>query len=182
MKKKTHQPSEGEVFLADYFKGEGISFTSEKLIKGLAGDTKTFRKADFYLDRFNIYVEFYGMWNNSKKDRERYREKKKVYYNNKIPCVYIYPENLGIIEFSFPRRAIQEFKRCGMKKKLVKFRMKYLWLYKQGNIIFLLITLFVLIFGTFTWQEDQVLIIAMIAIVLYQVYNIQNWFKRYLLI
>lgn len=177
-----HIPSEGEVFLAEYFKGEGISFTPEKKLIGLEGDTKSFRKADFYLDKFDIYVEFYGMWNNSKEDRERYREKKRIYLKNKIPCVYIYPENLGIIEFSFPRRAIQEFKKYNMTRQLLRFRLKYLWLYKQSNITFLLLTLYVLIFGAFTWKDNDVLIIAMIGILLFQLYNIQDWFKRHLMV
>jgi len=177
-----HTPSEGEVFLAEYFRGEGISFTTEKEIVGLTADSKKYRKADFYLDKFNLYVEFYGRWNNSKEDRERYREKKKVYYGNNVPCVFIYPENLGIIEFSFPRRAIKAFKDHNMSQELLKFRLKYLWLYKQGNILFLVLTLFILIFGEFTWKEDTVISIVLVIIPLYQIYNIQDWYKRKLIV
>jgi hypothetical protein len=173
-----HLPSEGEVFLGEFFDGEGISYMTEKEIAGLKGDSKKYRKADFYLYKFNLYVEFYGRWNNSMEDRERYREKKKVYYNNKIPCVYIYPENLGIIEFSFPRRAIKAFKDHKMERELWRFRLRYLWLYKQENIILFFITLFILIFGEFKWEEDKIIFMILIIIPLYQLYKIQVWFKR----
>lgn len=177
-----NKPSEGEIFLAEYFKAEGISYTSEKEIMGLKGDSKKYRKADFYLTNFNLYVEFYGLWNNSKEDRERYREKKKVYQENRIPCIYIYPENLGIIDFTFPRRAIKEFEKLDMGKELLKFRLKYIWLYKQGNIIYFLLALFVLLFSDFTWQEDSTLYSVLIFILLYQTYNIYSWIQRKLVL
>lgn len=177
-----HTPSEGEVYLAEYFRGEGISFTAEKEIVGLAKDSKKYRKADFYLDKYNLYVEFFGRWNNTKEDRERYREKKKVYYDNKIPCVYIYPENLGIIEFSFPRRAIKTFKDHKMSRELFKFRLKYVWLYKQGNIIYFLLALVILVFGDFSWKEDSIIYSILILIPIYQTYHIYQWFKRKLVL
>ena len=46
----------------DRFFGEvGIKFQPEKDVPGLKWDCKQYRKADFFLPNFNIYVEFFGM-------------------------------------------------------------------------------------------------------------------------
>lgn len=118
-----HTPSEGELFIAEYFKKEKISFQTEVPINGLYNDSKSHRRADFYLPNYKCYVEFYGRWNNTKEDRERYREKKQVFFQNNIPCVYLYPENLGIIDFSFNRRLTDVLKKYTLRKELFRYRL-----------------------------------------------------------
>tara|TARA_R110000868_G_scaffold113428_3_gene304450 strand:+ start:543 stop:1118 length:576 start_codon:yes stop_codon:yes gene_type:complete len=179
---KKHESSEGEAFLEDYFRGEGITFEAEKPIVGLRNDSKTYRKADFYLPKLDIYVEFLGMWNNTKEDRERYREKKEVYFMNSIPCIYIYPENLGIIEFTFPRRAMQALKKHQKNKELLRYKLSNLWLHKRESAVYFSIALAILIFGTFTWEEDYGVIVFFIVVMFYQVYNITDWYRRNLIL
>ena len=52
--------SEGEEFISIYLEDSKIEFRQEELTEGLAGDSKSYRKADFYLPRYNIYIEYFG--------------------------------------------------------------------------------------------------------------------------
>jgi hypothetical protein len=99
--------TEGEKFIEEFFIEQGITYVIEKEIRNLKGDIKEYRRADFYLPKFKVYVEFLGKWNVSASQKERYREKKKVYEENNIPCVYLYPENLGFLKYAFNYRIRQ---------------------------------------------------------------------------
>lgn len=121
----TFKPSEGELFLEDFFKENEIKFQVQKKLI-LRNDPKSYRLADFYLPQFDIYVEFFGLWNKQVKD-EDYREKKKIYHENEIPCIYVYPENLGIIDFIFEKRikeVLDYYKREDSLKKYKNYKMK----------------------------------------------------------
>ncbi|WP_321345112.1 hypothetical protein [uncultured Draconibacterium sp.] len=117
-----NQPSEGELFLKSFFRENGIKNQAEKVIRGLRNDDHEYRVADFYLPRLKMYVEFQGLWNNTKDDRERYKEKMRVYGKNNVPCIDIYPENLGIIEYAFHARMLKELKKHNMKIELFKYK------------------------------------------------------------
>ena len=173
-----NEPSEGELFLQEYFDSEGIAYKTEVPIIGLKNDSKSYRLADFYLTNYGIYVEFLGKWFVSENEKERYREKKKVYQNNNVPCIFLYPENLGIIDFILPTRAIKEFKKHELIKGLWLFRLKFLWAYKSGNIVLFLFLLYVLVFGDFNWDEDANWILGMIGISCYQVYTIYEFYMK----
>jgi hypothetical protein len=112
--------SEGEEFLQDFFESVEIKFVREKTISGLKGDQKQYRVADFYLPQFHVYVEFLGLWNTIK--NEEYKVKKEIYKLNKIPCVYIYPDNLGIIHYIFDKRIQTELSKNNLNKELFKYR------------------------------------------------------------
>jgi len=115
--------SEGEEYIYDYLSNK-FTFSWQKETKPLKNDSKSYRKADFYLEKYGLYVEFFGYWNVSEEAKEGYREKKRVYDANNLPCVYIYPENLGILPFLFKRRAIEALRKNGKLKKLKKYRWK----------------------------------------------------------
>ncbi len=69
MKSKIKTKSEGEEFLSQFFKANGIKAIYEdqkNYPKNLFGDSKKYRKPDFYLSRYKIFVEFNGRWNVSK--------------------------------------------------------------------------------------------------------------------
>ena len=175
---ESNEPSEGELFLQEYFESEGIAYKTEVPILGLKKDSKAYRKADFYLPNYGIYVEFLGKWFVSENEKNRYREKKKVYEDNDIPCVFIYPENLGIINFILPSRAIKEFKKHSLNKGLWLFRLKFLWLYKSENILFFPILLSLITFGNFTWKEDTGFILGVMVILAYQIYAINKFYIK----
>lgn len=115
--------SEGEDYLFDFFKSQQIKIVHQKEIPNLRGDSKATRIADFYLPEYGLYIEFFGEWAHGETYREEYREKKRVYKNNKIPCVYIYPENFGMFPFLFNRRVITKLKEYNMRNSLRWFRL-----------------------------------------------------------
>ena len=125
-KHQDYTPSEGEEFMENFFLSLDIDFQTQKKIYNLKNDLKQFRTADFYLPRYKVYVEFFGLWNNTGNDE--YKQKKEVYRQNRIPCVYIYPENLGIIHFTFDKRLQSVLKTHSLKRELSKYR-----LYKLKN-------------------------------------------------
>lgn len=116
--------TEGEAFIAEFFREKGIKFRPQYKIENLKDDVSAeYRKADFFLPRYNMYVEFFGLWNSGETHRSRYRAKKQVYYKNEIPCIYFYPENLGIIEHAFNHRVKEELIKRRSVKELFRFRM-----------------------------------------------------------
>lgn len=115
-----YKPSEGEEFLEDFLFSIGIEYESQKRIENLKNDSKQFRTADFYLPKYKVYIEFFGLWNNS--GNEEYKQKKDVYRKNNIPCIYIYPENLGIIEYTFDKRIQVVLEKNNLIKELLAYR------------------------------------------------------------
>ena len=95
--------SEGEELIEEFLKEKLIEFKREKEILNLNDDNKEYRIADFYLPRYKVYLEFFGKWN-VEEYRIRYQKKKEVYDKNEIPCIYVYPDNLGALDFIFKRR------------------------------------------------------------------------------
>ena len=147
----TNEPSEGEIFLTEFFLSEGISFEVEVKLPDLKEDKKSYRVADFYLTKLKVYVEFFGMWNVRDEKKNDYREKKAVYALNNIPCIYLYPENLGIIHYSFNKRMRTVLKRYNKNKELFRFNLGLFLEAKSGNIVGFLICLALLI----TFQFDR---------------------------
>jgi hypothetical protein len=119
--------SEGEEFIRDFLDEEGFTWKSEAELRNLKGDSKSYRIADFYLPKFGLYIEFLGHWNTNAEHRERYTEKMRTYYQNGVPCVYLFPENPGTLKHSFRRRARIVLARFGMRKELLKFNLIWFW-------------------------------------------------------
>jgi len=130
-----YTPSEGEEFLMEFFYSEGIDFIEQIIINDLKGDNCSYRVADFYLPKYKVYVEFFGMWNVREEKKNDYREKKAIYAKNNIPCLYFYPENLGIIHYSFNKRLRTVLKEHNLNKELFKYNSK-LFIEDKGDSIF----------------------------------------------
>lgn len=137
MNSQKKKPSEGEEFIKDFLDSERIRYIHEKRIENLKGDTASFRDADFYLTDYKVYIEFFGQWNSGEEHRNRYRAKKSIYSTNKIPCVYLYAENLGIIDYIFHKRLTTELIKHNLKHELIRWRLinsfkearDYVWLF-----------------------------------------------------
>jgi hypothetical protein len=173
---KLNPPSEGELYIMDYLDDMGIKYIREVELNNLREDTAKFRRADFYLPKYNVYLEFQGRWNNSKEDRERYSKKKVVFYKNNIPCIYIYPENLGILEFSFIKRMVFLLKEHNMTNQLRRFRW-LMFIEEEGgtNVSMLICSVILIIFnynGDSSWLNIGILLFA------YHVYQIQSKFRK----
>lgn len=99
---KTEYKSEGEEYIAEFLKRYNIKYEHQKRIDGLKNDGSNFRTADFYLPAMGVYIEYCGQYF-IPIHQERYKEKQKIYRENNIPCVYLFPENLGVLEFIFDK-------------------------------------------------------------------------------
>lgn len=144
--------SEGEQYIEEYFIDENIEYKSQHKIS-LSGDPKTFRVIDFYLPRYDAYVEFFGMWNVSEEEKTRYREKKNLFFRNRMPLVVLYPENLGIIEHIFHYRLKQELRRCGRKKELMKY-LAHDFHQQHGSILVVLALFTFLVITYFSFKQN----------------------------
>ncbi|MBG7612308.1 hypothetical protein IU405_08620, partial [Polaribacter sp. BAL334] len=115
--------------------------------------------------------EFNGRWNNTKEDRVRYREKKEVYSRNNLPCIYLYPENLGIIDFVFSKRLIEVLLKNNMTKQLRRFQFKRFIDDRGGLFVYMFVSAFVYS-GSFTWQENYTTLSVCIGVFVYQIYRL----------
>lgn len=169
------KPSEGEEYIEDFFKMVEIKYECQKQIRNLKNDNKSYRTADFYLPQYKIYVEFFGLWNNSGNDE--YRLKKEIYRQNGIPCVFLYPENLGIIEFTLDKRIQSVLEKHNLRKELHSYRsFKFRNTDQLKNrVIYIGIALFIL-FYTLPSEtlvlKDKLFIAFMVTIVIYQSFQI----------
>lgn len=170
--KKTKEPSEGELFISEYLKFKNISFKREVRLHNLKFDDDfKYRDVDFFLKKYGVYIEFNGRWNNTKEDRIRYRVKKEVYRKNNLPCIYLYPENLGIIDFVFTKRLIEELKKKSMTKQLRLFQFKR-FIDDRGSL-FLWLLLSILVYnGDFSWEVNSTTLYASISVFIFQIYRL----------
>src|SRR3989344_6070820 len=113
--------SEGEEIIKEFFEEKSIDFKQQVKIEDLKNDDKPYRIADFYLPQYKVYVEFLGGWN-FENARKEYNKKKRVYEENNKPCIYLYPDNLGVMSFIFKRRLRKELrKHKNLRWQLIKF-------------------------------------------------------------
>jgi hypothetical protein len=174
--------SEGEEFMQDFFQEVGIRYESEKMITGLRGDTKQYRVADFYLPDYKTYVEFLGLWFTNNYDE--YRIKKDIYKLNNIPCVYIYPENLGIIKYSFDKRIQVELINKNLYKELRRYRIFKLKSSGefQGRVAGIIATSFIIILKGISIQHkniaDYLLLSTFLLVGIYQIFKLSKLYHR----
>lgn len=173
--------SEGEIIIAEFFKENGIRFKSQYKISKLKHDFSSYRIADFYIPKYKMYVEFLGKWNCSEDERKRYREKMKAYAQNNIPCVYLYPDNLGPIEQIFNIRMIKELKRNNSYRELFKYRLHLLKEDRGGLFFWIPVSMLCLIFGDYTTDPDinSLYITIFLGILIYQVIRLFNGITKY---
>ena len=100
---KIPEKSDGEAAVEAALKRMNIRYEPEYEIRKLKGDTVAFRRADFYLPDYDIFLEYFGGWEKDENEKRRYRHKRIVYEKNKIRCIYIYPKQLNYL-----RSAIQK--------------------------------------------------------------------------
>ena len=133
---------------------------------------KIYRDFEEYFEELNSYFDQHSLIANE------IIKAKDVYFQNKIPCVYIYPENLGILKYVFQKRMIKKLKIFKLNKELFSFRLKLL-INDRGNLFgVLILTLPILIFGDFNWKDDSGIYLILGGVILYQLYRlIQGYFK-----
>lgn len=170
--------SEGEEFICMFLEDSKIEFRQEVIIDGLVGDSANHRRSDFYLPRYNVYIEYFGQWNNEK-EKPRYREKRKVYINNKIPCIILYPENLGIIEFVFHKRLDYVFNRYQMENQRKKYYFDQVKDETGDRILYIIIALLIIFFNYDSSINlfDNYWFMTGIGLLLFQLYKIFSQYQ-----
>jgi hypothetical protein len=93
----------GKTKIKSVLKKNTILFEENPVLPKLKGDTKKYRRPDFFLPEKKIYIEYWSGWYRipqslQKRDREQYEFKMDLYTNNKIDCIYLYPDDLPRVE------------------------------------------------------------------------------------
>ncbi|MCB0493094.1 MAG: hypothetical protein KDC93_11840 [Cyclobacteriaceae bacterium] len=164
--------SEGEDYIAEYFDAIEMEFREQHVIEGLDDKYASYRIADFYLPKYKVIVEFAGMWNRSEQERTRYRHKKEVYKANGIPCIWIYPDNLGVLHYIFHKRLETVLGNHSLEKGLLRYRLTQFWKEDSGNFVGIAFGLLLLFWGVTPWEENTGGVWISIAIVAYNLYRI----------
>lgn len=135
---RKHSSSE-ELFIEQYLIESGISYRKEVLVENLKGDHKSYRRADFYLPRFDVYIEYFGLYNATKRTREEYDRKAELYLKNGIPTIFLYPHELGFLDYAFHTKMLRLMRIPKFKSNLKTFLYKTVrwWYYGRGYLFFI---------------------------------------------
>ncbi len=178
---KVELDSEGEEYIADYFDSIGIEYRREELVKNgvrLDKDKESFRRADFYLPKYKLYIEFAGLWSRSESYRENYNIKKQIYLDNGVPCIWIYPDNLGIMHHVFHKRLEKVLRDHKMESELFKFRLNELWKKDGDNFVGILFGLAIMRWIANSYNLSDVKFLIGLGLSVYNVYRITNDFIK----
>lgn len=105
--------SDGEKRIADFLSDERINFSYEKKVLYLPASVYI---PDFWLPRYNCFIEFYGQHPAAHKTK---LEKYKDYRRFRIPCVFITPSELKDLSHYLTG----ELKKVSMSKECGDFRL-----------------------------------------------------------
>tara|TARA_B100000795_G_C22744518_1_gene416761 strand:- start:272 stop:871 length:600 start_codon:yes stop_codon:yes gene_type:complete len=139
-----HKPSSEEQFIRNYLDENEIKYIAEYEIYNLKDDKKNSRRVDFYLPRLNIYLEHFGWYNKSKKVREDYDEKARVYIKNSLPTVILYPHELGFLDYALHNKIIKVLRVPKFKNNIILFRYRLNRYASYGKWYFFPLSYFVL--------------------------------------
>lgn len=155
---KPTEPSKEQLFVQYYLDNRGIKYKTEYRIDNLVGDVKLHRKVDFYLPKLNIYVEYCGWYNKSKKHRTDYDIKANVYFSNDMPSVFIYPHELGFLDYALHNKILKVLRLSKFKKnrktKIFRYKLSRYLSIGKGYFLFISLVLFILSVG-FIFQVDE---------------------------
>ena len=173
--------SEGEIFISQYLKDRRIKYRYQVKIENLKADTKSFRIADFYLPNYKVYIEFFGLWNVGGENRQNYIEKKDVYYKNNIPCVYLYPENLGIMDLLLDFRIQRELEHKNLKRELFKYRLRSLIEDRGDLFIWLGLSILLLFKSDYKVHPENnlIYIISLLTLAGFQIGRLYRGYERF---
>ena len=117
-KTENRYDSKAEQEVADYFKRKNIIFHHHpqiKLDQTYGPITIPFKKIlvepDFFLPEFEVYVEYWGLIDNPEYKKNSYDKKKKLYKDNDIDFISLYPKNLSNLDWDFTCKLLELFKK-----------------------------------------------------------------------
>jgi hypothetical protein len=125
-KQEKNEPSSEELFIKYFLEENDFKFESEVLIEDLKGDDKAYRRADFYLTNYKVYLEYFGNYNSTKERRAEYDKKAVIYIRNNKPTVFLYPHELGILDYAFHIKLLKvlSIKKFALEKQLFRYKLK----------------------------------------------------------
>ena len=152
----SQKPSKDELFIRYYLESQNFKLKSEVRLDNLKGDEGySYRLADFFLPRLSIYIEYYGMYNSSKKKRQEYEQKTEVYFKNKIPTVILYPHELGYLDYAFHTKMLKLLRHPKFRNNWNIFRYKLNRYFNNGKGYFFFLSLVVLIISMSALVESK---------------------------
>lgn len=116
--KSNDYDSKAEKRIAEYFKRKNIIFCHHHKIK----IPKCFwifnipfvnlvLEPDFYLPEFKVFVEYWGLIDNKDYKKKSYDFKTKLYKENDIEFISLYPKNLNNLDFDFTSKLLDIIKK-----------------------------------------------------------------------
>lgn len=189
--KAINEPSSEELYVADFLRNSNLTFEREVPLYNLHGDTKKFRKADFFLTKLGVYVEYFGQYNATKAKRAEYDKKAEVYIKNSVPTIFIYPHELGFLEYAFHYKMVKllKLKKFNFKKSLLRYRFSRFKdnFFNSPNFGSFLSFFILILFSKILWDFDTGLseriefglLVGMFFGIMYSLYNLIVDVKRY---
>jgi hypothetical protein len=98
-----------------------------------------------------------------------------------LPCIYLYPENLGIIDFVFTKRLIVELQNKSLTKQLRQFQFKRFIDDRGGLFVYMFISILVYN-GDFNWEENSTTLLFCIGVFIYQTYRLIKGIYKFFII
>ena len=115
--KKNNYDSQAEEKIANYFKRKNIIYNHHpeiKVPKPFWIFTIPFvslrLEPDFFLPEFDVFVEYWGMIDDPEYKKNSYDRKKKLYKDNALNFISLYPKNMDNLDFVFTRRLLDLIK------------------------------------------------------------------------
>ncbi len=112
--------SKAEKQIAEYFERKNIKFYLHPVIRlqktfwGFQFPFVNFKiRPDFFLPEYNVFVEYWGKIDDPKYKKRQFDFKKKLYFNNDIDFISLYPKNLyhDNLDWNFTQKLLELFKR-----------------------------------------------------------------------
>lgn len=113
------EETSGEKFIRHWLQEHEIKFNYRYKLYDLNGWPYDYAEPDFYLPDYNLYIEYWGMWDNKTEGKEYQksaRKKMAVYYNNKIDFISVFPNQLKMLDYVLEREFAKRSKSVDSPK------------------------------------------------------------------
>lgn len=157
-KTKPYSPTSEEFFIERYFYQRSIKYIVQYKTPKLVDDDKAYRIVDFYLPKYGVYVEYFGMYNSTKEIRANYDEKVRVYIKSNLPTVIIYPHELGFLDYAFNTKMLKVLRLEKFKSttNLFKYKIKRYMYNGKSQYFFLSLLFFAISYGFFSLEKEEI--------------------------
>lgn len=179
--------SSEELYIIDYLDKQGINYELEYKLNDLKGDDKAHRRVDFYLSNLGVYVEYFGLYNSTKSIRTEYDKKVKVYLKNRIPSIFLYPHELGFLDYAFHSKMLKllRIEKFKSRKNLFRYKMNRYLKNGKGYLFFSIVFWFYLFYVFARYENglenglNALLTIICLVTLVYNTYKFIRNFLKY---